>query len=100
MNAAGGITAEEFGNQAMTTRVFDEAYRLSYQETSQRPLLGGAQTTPFQRLKYEYAAGSVLEARHDPSKQLSEYFQHDFLGRLTQRKVVQTTGAQCRGAHH
>ncbi len=98
VNAAGGILTEQFGNDAVTTRVFDDAYRLTYQETSDS-VAGGTANSPtvFQRLKYDYGRGSFLKARHDPTKQLSEYFDHDFLGRLTNWRVIQTTGSTCRG---
>ncbi|GMU59719.1 MAG: hypothetical protein AMXMBFR34_14820 [Myxococcaceae bacterium] len=96
VNAAGQVTQEEFGNQALTGRVYDKAFRLTHQETMQRAQIGGAANF-FQKLKYEYGPGGVLEAKHDTTKQLSEFFQHDFANRLKQWRVQQRFGGTCRG---
>ena len=90
VNAAGQVISEEFGNEAVTSRVYDSAYRLTFQQTLQHEVDGSADTY-FQKLKYEYGPGSELVAKHDPTKQLSEYFTHDFANRLKEWRVVQTT---------
>ncbi|MCC6338170.1 MAG: hypothetical protein IT380_29780, partial [Myxococcales bacterium] len=96
VNAAGQVTSEEFGNQAITGRVYDKAFRLTYQDTMQRAQIGGSASF-FQQLKYEYGPGGVVVAKHDTTKQLSEFFQHDFANRLKQWRVQQRYGGTCRG---
>lgn len=98
VDAMGNTTSEEFANGAVTQRSFDRVGRLTFQETTQlgSTQLGQTSAGAFQRLKYEYGLGSVLKARHDPTKQLSEYFEHDFAGRLKEWRVEQNTGSTCR----
>ncbi|MEW6431742.1 MAG: RHS repeat-associated core domain-containing protein [Myxococcota bacterium] len=96
VNAAGQVVAEEFGNQAVTRRTFDDAYRLTYQSTEKRAQIGSGPEV-FQQLKYEYGLGSAVVARHDPTRGLSEYFEHDFANRLKRWRVEQKVNLSCRG---
>ena len=82
-DAAGRLTAEEFGNGALTRRTFSDAGLLRFIETT-----SAAGTA--QKLAYDYdEKTSLLSHRHDRIAKTTEDFEYDEMSRLTKWTAYQ-----------